>query len=140
MGAMDSSDILVILIGVALVAGGVFQILRRYVFLKSRCTAQVGGNILDAERDVVEHGDGTTSISYSMKYHYFVDGVEYVKKRKIGKRQLKGTGNDITVFYDPSKPKRHYVSDLKFRILITLGLIALGALLIYYPIYYGLLG
>ena len=140
MGAMDSSDILVILIGVALVAGGVFLILRRYVFLKSRCTARVGGKILDKERDLVEHGDGTTSVSYSMKYHYYVNGVEYKKNRKIGKRQLRGTGNDITVFYDPSKPKRHYVSDLKFRIFVTLGLIALGAVLIYYPIYYGLLG
>ena len=137
---METSDILVILLGAALVAGGVFQILRRFVFLKSRCSARVSGKILDRERNVIEHDDRSSSVSYSMKYHYYVSGVEYKKNRRIGKRQLKGTGYDITVFYDPAKPKRHYVSELRFRLSATLGLIVLGALLLYYPIYYGLLG
>jgi len=137
---MGASDILVVLIGLALVVAGIFQILRRYVFLKIRCTAQVGGNILEAERNVREHDDSPDTVSHSLKYHYFVDGVEYVKKRSVGKRQYKATGKygDITVFYDPSKPKRHYVSELKFRVLLTLGLIALGAIILYYPYYNGL--
>jgi len=131
---MGSSDILVVLIGVALVVGGVFLILRRYAFLYSRCSARVGGKILDTERNVREHYDQPDSVSYSAKYHYFVDGIEYVKKRRVSKRQLKAIRkhDDFTVFYDPSKPKRHYVLEIKFRMLLTLTLIAIGAILLYY--------
>jgi len=71
-----------------------------------------------------------------------VDGAEYVKRRMISKRQGKAIGqhHDFTVFYDPSKPKRHYVLQLKFRMFFTLSLIALGAILLYFPYYNGLLG
>ena len=138
MSAMESSDILVVLIGAALVIGGVFVILRRYLFLKVRCSARVSGKLLGVETNVTHNFDEPDRVSHSMKYHYYVNGVEYKKSRKIGKRQLKGTGSDLTVYYDPSKPKRHYVSDLKFRIFATLGLIALGAVLLYFPWYNGL--
>ena len=138
MGAMETGDILLVLIGAALVIGGVFVILRRYLFLKVRCSARVGGILLGVETNVKHNYDEPDRVSHSMKYHYFVDGVEYKKSRTIGKRQLKGSGNDLTIFYDPSKPKRHYIVDLKFRMLLTLGLIALGAVLLYYPWYNGL--
>jgi len=139
---METSEYIVIVAGMVIVVSGVFQILRRYVFLKKSCSARVGGNILGTERNVRQNDDiSSSSISYYIKYHFFVDGFEYEKRRKVSKRQYKAIGGHdvLTVFYDPSKPKRHYVLELKFRMLLTLGLIALGALLIYYPFYYGLL-
>ena len=133
MNAMEASDILVVLIGVALIAGGIFQILRRYIFLQGSCTVRVHGSILESEiNETQRYTDSRNRATRYIKYQYFVDGVEYVKKRSVGKRQLKGTGNDLTVFYDPSKPKRHYVSDIKFRMLLTLTLIAIGVILLYY--------
>jgi len=132
---MDASDILVVLIGLALVLIGVFQILRRYVFLKSHCKARVAGKTLDVERTERQRDvDSYKRVSYYVNYHYFVDGVEYARRRMISKRQLKAIGkhDDFTVFYDPLKPKRHYVLEIRFRILFTLLLIALGAVLLYY--------
>jgi len=134
---METSDILIVLAGALLVAGGIFTILRRFVFLKMSCTARVVGKILDRERNITQHINKPDKVSHSIKYHYFVNGVEYAKGRSIGKHQLKATGDEgyINVFYDPSKPKRHYIQELKFRMLLTLGLIALGAVLLYYPYY-----
>jgi len=132
---MEASDILVILAGMVLVVSGVFQILRRYVFLKNSCTAQVAGNILKMERNEKQRDvDSPTTVTYYMNYRYCVDGIEYVKKRMISKRQDKAIGkyNDFTVFYDPSKPKRHYVLQLKFNMLLTLILIAIGVIILYY--------
>ena len=139
---METSDYIVFLIGLAIIVGGIFQLLRRFLFLKSRCTARVGGNVLGSERNVRQNDDiSSSSVSYYIKYHFFVDGFEYEKRRRVGKRQYKAIGKHdvLTVFYDPSKPKRHYVLQLKFRMLLTLSLIALGALLLYYPFYNGLL-
>jgi len=132
---MEASDVLVVLIGSALVVIGVFLILRRYVFLKNRCTAQTGGKILDVERTERQRDvDSSKTVSYYMKYHYFVSGVEYAKRRRVSKRQYRAAGkhDSFTVFYDPSKPKRHYVAELKFRIFFTLLLIALGVVILYY--------
>ena len=139
---MGASDLLVVFIGVVLVAGGIFQILRRYIYLKNRCTVQAPGSILDMEQTEKERdADSTRSISYYINYRYYAYGAEYVKRRMVSKRQYKAIGkhDNLNVFYDPSKPKRHFVLELKFRIVFTLGLIAIGAILLYYPIYYGLL-
>ena len=142
---METSDILIFLTGFVLVVNGVIQIVNRYVFLVNRCTAQVSGNILNTEVDNEKSNESISkSTSYSVKYNYMADGVEYTKKRSINKRmyrslyQESGSAIDINVFYDPSKPKRHYVAEIKFRMLLTLGLIILGAFLLYYPYYYGL--
>jgi len=137
---MDTSAYIVIFVGLAFIVGSIFLILRQYFFLKKRCTAQVGGNILYMGRNENHYDDDSpTTVSYSVKYRYYVDGVEYSKKRKVSKRTYKSMGPsstsnfDITVFYDPSKPKRHYVLEIKFRIIRRLFLIALiTALLIYY--------
>ena len=135
MEAMEAGDILVVLIGAALIVGGVFQIIKRFIFLSTSCTLRVPGTILDKERsERQQFTDSSKRVTYYLTYQYFVDGVEYSKRRSIGKRQLKVTGNpgEITIFYDPSKPKRHYVSELKFRMLLTLTLIAIGVILLYY--------
>ena len=132
---MEASDILVVLVGSVLIVGGIFHMLRRFIFLKSRCTAQVGGDVLEMERNERQRSvDSRSTGTYYMKYQYFVDGVEFVKKRMISKRQYKAIGKHdyYTVFYDPSKPKRHYVLELKYNMLLTLGLIAIGAVLLYY--------
>ena len=134
--AMDASEYIVIIAGLGFIVGSIFQLARRF-FLKKRCTAQVGGNIHGIELNEHEHkrdDDYRKSVSYSIAYDYSADGVEYEKKRRISKRQHKvlGKHDGFTVFYDPSKPKRHYVLELKFRMLATLGLIALGAILLYY--------
>jgi len=135
---MDTSDYIVFFIGAAFIVFSFFQIFRRYFFLEKRCTAQIGGNILDIERNVTDHTDDTpTTVSYHVKYHYLVGGVNYQKRRSISKRAYKslnknpGSNFDITVFYDPSKPKRHYVLEIKFRIIFKLILIALVATLLY---------
>jgi len=77
--------------------------------------------------------DSWGTSSYFIKYKYFVDGVEHEKKRMLSKRQYRAIGRHdyFTVFYDPSKPKRHYVSEIKFRIALTLSLIAIGAILLW---------
>ena len=138
---MEASDILIVLAGAALVVYGFFQILRRYVFLKNRCTARVAGTVLGMESTVTERSNDRVSRSYYLRYRYLVDGVEYSKRRSLSKRQNRAISkdDDFTVVYDPSKPKRHYVLEIKFRLLFTLSLIALGALLLYFPYYNGLL-
>jgi len=136
---MDTSEYIVIFAGSAFIVGSIFLILRRYFFLEKRCSSQVGGNILYMDRNVSDHTDDSpTTVSYSIKYHYMVDGVDYQKRRAISKRAYKslgpnpGSNFDITVFYDPSKPKRHYVLEIKFRIIWRSFLIALVAAFLYY--------
>ena len=128
---MDATDIGGIIIGLALVLIGVLMLLNRYT-LKKRCTAQVAGTLLDihiSERDE----DSNSSPTITAKYIYPVDGVEFVKKRMLSKGQYRALGkhDDFTVFYDPAKPKRHYVLEIKFRIVLTIVLIAIGALLLW---------
>jgi len=128
---MDATDIGGILIGLALVAIGVFRLLN-LAFLKKRCTSQVAGYLLDihiSERDE----DSNSSPTITAKYEYWADGDEYVKKRIISKGQYRALGkvDDLTVFFDPSKPKRHYVLEIKFRMVLTIVLIAIGALLLW---------
>jgi len=128
---MDAIDIGGILIGLALVAIGIFRLLHRY-YLKRRCTSQVAVYLLDihiSERDE----DSNSSPTITAKYEYWVDGDEYIKKRIISKGQYRALGkdDDLTVFYDPSKPKRHYVLEIKFRMVLTIVLIAIGALLLW---------
>jgi len=136
---MEASDFLIVIAGAALVVSGISMIIRRFIFLKGCCTAWVYGSIIDMERtEKQRYTDSSRTVSYYLKYHYVVNGAEYSNRRRVGKRQLKlkGNTNYITVFFDPNKPKRHYVYELKFRMMITLLLIALGGLLLYYPFYY----
>jgi len=129
---MDATDIGGILIGLALVLIGVFRLLN-LAFLKKRCASQAACTILDVHITESDYDDKPNSQSIYLKYKYLVDGAEYVKKRMLSKRQYKEIGkhDDFTVFYDPSKPKRHYVLEIKFRMVLTIGLIAIGALLLW---------
>jgi len=56
----------------------------------------------------------------------------------VGARQYNkiSDGMLITVFYDPSKPKRCYVPENKFRIILTLCFIAEGAIVIWIALWY----
>jgi len=134
IGGMDAINIGGIVIGSALIVYGVFRLLRQFFFLKKSCTAQVAGTVLDMERNVKTSSDDSSStVTYYMKYKYLVDGAEYVKKRTVSRRQYKAVGrhDNFTVLYDPLKPKRHYVIEIKFRMILTLGLIAIGAILLW---------
>ena len=128
---MDAIDIGGIIIGLALVLIGVLMLLNRFT-LKKRCTSQVAGTLLDihiSERDE----DSNSSATITAKYKYLADGAEYEKKRILSKGQYRALGkhDGFTVFYDPSKPKRHYVLEIKFRMFLTIILIVIGALLLW---------
>jgi len=146
IGGMDSRDIIVVLMviaGIVLVVTGVFQILRRYVFLKNRCTAQVGGDIFDKELSVKHSSnDSSDTVSYYVKYCYIVNGVAYTKRRSVSKGRYETTRKreNITVLYDPTKPKRHYVLQIKFYLIPTVSAIALGVVLLLCPLFIGQLG
>jgi len=130
---MDLADIDGLLVGVVLVVYGVFRLLRRYVFLEKRCTTQVAGTILNVKITGKDDRDKWGAKLYFIRYKYLVDGVEYEKKRMISKGQYKAIGkhDDFTVIYDSLEPKRHYVSEIKFRLILTLSLIVIGAILIW---------
>jgi len=128
---MDAIDIGGILIGLALVAYGVLRLLKRS-FIKSRCVSQVAGTIIkmhgtDGFGDKQKWGTHT----YTIKFKYLADGVEYVKNRLVTKRQYIAIGkhDNFTVFFNPLKPKLYYVNEIKFRMIFTLSLIAIGAVL-----------
>jgi len=130
---MDTSNYIVIFAGLTFIVGSIFQLLRRYFFLKRCCTTQVGGNILDMECNEDRRDDNSKKTSYSIRYRYLADGVEYEKKRGVSKRQFKAIGehDELTVFFDPSKPKRHYVLEIRFRIILRLILIVIVAILLH---------
>ena len=129
---MDATDIGGIIIGAALVVYGVFRLVRRF-YLKSRCVSQVAGTALKIHSTEESNPDSWGTHTFSIKFKYFVDGAEYVKKRMLSKRQYNAIGKHdyFTVFFDPSKPKRCYVSEIKFRMILTLSLIAIGAILLW---------
>lgn len=136
---MDASEILIVAAGLVLVFNGLFQMFRRYIFLRNRCTAAVSGKILDMEIDAKNRDNSISdTTSYSVKYGYCANGAEYIKKRSISKRKYRSlnrdpdSAGDITVFYDPEKPKRHYVSEITFHLALTLFTIAIGIILLYY--------
>jgi len=134
---MDTSGYIVILAGLIVIAVIIFQPVRRYFFLKKHSTTQVGGSITEMGRSENQRDDDSpTTVSYSMKYQYSVDGVEYSKSRSLSKRTYStlshdpNAESDITIFYDPSKPKRHYILEIKYRIILRLALIATVTFLI----------
>ena len=129
---MDAIDIGGIVIGLALVVIGALRLLHRY-YMKRRCASQVAGTILGVDITEKLNDDSPSSPTFYVKYKYLADGAEYAKKRMISKGQYRAIGkhDDFTVFYDPSKPKRHYVLEIKFRMALTLGLIAIGAVLLW---------
>jgi len=124
---MADFEIFGLCLGAALIGIAVFWVLKRHL-LKMRCTAQVVGTVIGTDDDY-RAGDGFFTTNYYVEFRYSVDGVEYVKNPRVSGRQCSKMkdGQEITVFYDPSKPKRCYVKEIKFRIGLTISFIIIGA-------------
>ena len=70
-----------------------------------RCTAQTAGVVKDINRNV----GGSKKSSSSVLFAYSVGDVEYVRNLNYGSSNLKfSVGDSVTIFYDPSKPRRFY--------------------------------
>jgi len=100
--------------------------------LKQVCTAQVSGTVKDITESIsYSTGKGKRTgrrrVSYRPIFTYSVEGVEYVQQSIIGSSRPKfNVGQSVTVFYDPSSPKRYYVleegqSKVLWIILIIVG-------------------
>jgi len=97
-----------VLLGLVFVGIGCF-LLWRYKKLEKECTAQVGGIVSDYHHSVSFSKKKKRS-SYYPIFKYSVGSIEYVKQSSFGTGSPKfGVGESVTVFYDPSNPKRYYV-------------------------------
>jgi len=130
---MDATDVVGLLAGFAFVGVGVFRLVKRY-YLQKRCTAQVAGTVVERDATRKHHDDafGITR-TYFVKFGYSVEGVEYERRHIVSKSQHDAldTGQNITVCYDPSDPKRCYALEIKHRIILTTIYLVAGALLVF---------
>ena len=101
------------LVGLLIFGIGAF-ILWRQRKLKKECTAQVPGVVSDQHHETT-YKKGRRRDRYYPIFKYTVEDVEYIQKSNIGtsNRNVLAVGENVTVFYDPSNPKRHYV--LEYR-------------------------
>ena len=80
--------------------------------MKQICTAQTTGVIVD-EGHRVSYRNGKRKEGYSPTVAYSVEGVEYTQKKNSGRStRMVSKGQSVTVFYDPTKPKRFYILEL----------------------------
>ncbi|MCL2504204.1 MAG: DUF3592 domain-containing protein [Coriobacteriia bacterium] len=128
---MDETDLATLLLGLAFVGLGVFRLLKRYM-LKKRCTTQMAGTVTSTDVTRERRDDSWGTNSHSVTFEYSAQGTEYVRKFHVSGHQYSkmSKGQSATVFYDPSKPKRCYVLEIKFRIVLTLFFIAVGVVCI----------
>ncbi|MCL2672168.1 MAG: hypothetical protein FWF10_09075 [Clostridiales bacterium] len=99
--------------------------------MKRRCTERVSGIAVDVDsgRKTDDTGEG---LNHYLKFAYLAEGAEYTKEVWITKRQYKTMhrSQELTICYNPLKPKQCYVLEIKFRLLFTLMFIAVGIILI----------
>ncbi|MCL2485997.1 MAG: DUF3592 domain-containing protein [Oscillospiraceae bacterium] len=129
---MDSMDVVGLLAGFAFVGVGVFRLVKRY-YLKKRCTAQVVGTVIETTSTRGIHEDDSWGTrTHFVKFGYSVEGAEYEKRHIISGSQYNAldSGQEITVCYDPSDPKRCYALEIKHRIILTTIYLVSGALLL----------
>ena len=98
--------------------------------LRQECTGQTTGVVSDVGK-AVSYKKGKVKTSYRMTYTYSVEGVEYTKQSNTTTGVQKfSVGQSVTVFYDPAKPQRYYISEEGKPVAIILVPITLGVLLI----------
>jgi len=108
----------VALFGLAAVGLGV-SLLLKHCKRKQRCTAQTAGIVKDIQQGFK---------GYEMEIVYSVEGAEIVSRSTSDQRPRFGVGQRVTVFCDPSDPKRHYVlGDVKTFLIAGLICLLLGA-------------
>jgi len=113
-----------------LLAWGAIRVLLR-VSEKKNCTAQAAGQVTALEVDV-DHGSGDdpSSVTRHVKYAYWAEGIHFEDGERVSWLQYRrlDKSKTLTVFYQPGKPKRHYVAQIKHRWFIT-SLIIVGGIL-----------
>ena len=114
-----------LLVGLALVGGGVLF----WWFDKRKrdaCTAKADG-VVKAIDHSVSYRKGKRRSSYRTTFAYSAEGVEYVKQSSTTTKTARfSEGQTVTVFYDPSNPKKFYVLEEGRSIAIPAVLIGLG--------------
>ena len=113
------------LVGLALVGAGVLF----WWFGKKKrkeCTGKVEGVVKKVD-NTVTYKKGKVRNESRSTFAYSVDGVDYVKQSSTTTVIARfSEGQTVTVFYDPSKPQRFYVSEEGRSIAIPAVLIGLG--------------
>ena len=116
-------------------AGIGWFLLWRQKKLKQVCTAQVSGTVKDVTESI-SHSTGKGKrtgrrrVSYRPIFTYSVEGVEYVQQSIIGSSRPKfNVGQSVTVFYDPSSPKRFYVLEEGKSTVAGICFVAVGVVI-----------
>jgi len=105
-----SVRIVIVLIGMVLVGIGGFLMWRKKNLVKV-CTAQVSGTVKDISQVTRVVKKRRRTFCYPI-FAYSVNGVEYVQKSGNSDTMSKfNVGKSVSVFYDPSSPKRYYVAE-----------------------------
>ena len=94
---------------------------------RKECTAEVVGVVKDVGKSTT-FKKGRVRNSYRPTFAYSVEGVEYVKQSNTKSGTSKfSEGQNVTVFYDPSKPQRFYVLEEGKTTVLYLVLVGIGA-------------
>jgi len=127
---MDAIDIGMWVVGFGLLGWGVIRVLVR-VFEVKNCTARVEGRVSSMHVEV-DHGTGddTSTVTRHVKYEYWAEGRHFENGVRVSWLQYRRLENSqvLTIFYEPSNAKRHYVVQIKHRWFIT-TLIIVGGIL-----------
>jgi len=123
---MNKHQLICLGAGLVLIGLGVFRLWRRSE-QKKRCSARVDGRVLDVYSSA-KGSDSEAKTSLFAKYEYWAQDKRIEKKVSLTDKQFKAlkAGQKLTVFYDPAKPKRCYVAQIKSSQLLALMLIGLG--------------
>ena len=93
---------------------------------EKECTAKVAGVVKDVGHSV-QYKNGRVKTSYRPTFSYSVGGVEYTKQSNTTSRAAKfSEGQQVNVFYDPSKPQRFYVAEEGKTTALFMALVGIG--------------
>jgi len=134
---MGGADIIILVLGLLLAGFGVFRFAKR-ANLKKKCTAQTAGTLYGTKPFEVQNmtsglAPGQANTYTYIRINYSVEGAAFEKILRISKRECSILDQDagVTVFFDPSAPKRCYISELRLNPVPPIFFIIGGALLIW---------
>jgi len=121
--------IVFVLVGLVFAGIGGF-LLWRDKRLEKACTAQVSGTVKDVSQSTSYSKKGGRRTSYRPIFTYSVGGVEYVQQSHVSSARPKfDVGESVTVFYDPSSPKRFYVLEEGKSTVAGICFVAVGVVI-----------
>ncbi len=99
---------------------GVYTIIS-YLLRKRRCTEEVDGMVVEFE----DSRKLNSSAKYTI-FQYYVDGITYTQRSKIGSSNNKyRIDEEVTIYYNPTNPNEYIVkndrSELWFGVVYGLG-------------------